>query len=159
MKYCIIYNSEIINKKSYKFCSKKCRDKFHNKKNYNSEKQRFYLDRKRQKNTEGLIQCSICGKYYKFLDPHLRQTHKMSVKEYKEEYGINRSRGLITNEIKKIKRDYVKETYPKIIENNLIKKGKKTRFVKGDKTLGKYKRREETLQTLKQKSFIKRKII
>lgn len=118
--------------------------------------QREYNDKKRAMCLEGLIKCEICGKYYKFLAPHLRQTHGVGTEEYKEEYGINRSRGLITKEIKEKKRFYVKEVYPDVIQNNLIKKGDKTRFKKGDKTLGKYERRLETMRVLKQQSFVKK---
>jgi len=135
------------NKRTY--CSIKCRNKVYYKRKGGAEYQREYLYRKRDKNTDGLIKCELCGRFYKFLAPHLRQIHEVDIFDYKKEYGIDRGRGLITDEIKKIKRAYVKETYPEIIQNNLIKNGVKTRYTKGDTRAGNYERSEETKKQLK----------
>ena len=156
-KICLICGKELISKQK-KYCGEKCRTKFYNKKHYNPERQKAYLDKKRQENIEGLIQCKICDKYYKFLGPHVRQTHKITLDEYKEEFGLNKTKSLITEEIKKIKREYVKKIYPEVVENNLIKKGRKTRYIKGDIRAGNYERREETLKVLRQQSFVKKKL-
>jgi len=40
------------------------------------------------------IQCLLCGRWYKSLGLHLRQSHQWTVKDYKEQFGLPWSRGL-----------------------------------------------------------------
>ena len=41
-----------------------------------------------QKDEQGKIICHICGKAFKVLGDHIHLAHNMSIKEYKERYGI-----------------------------------------------------------------------
>lgn len=41
-----------------------------------------------QKDAEGKIICHICGKSYNVLGGHIRGTHHMTIKEYKEQFGL-----------------------------------------------------------------------
>lgn len=47
-------------------------------------------------------------------------------------YGLDVGKGLCSEEYKELLREYVRENYDKVVEENLIEKGKKTRFVYGD---------------------------
>lgn len=40
------------------------------------------------KDEEGKVICHICGKSYRVLGDHVRSAHLMTIKEYKEEFGI-----------------------------------------------------------------------
>jgi len=42
------------------------------------------------------IQCHICGKWFRAIGPHAAQKHAMSADEYREEFGFNRSTGLVS---------------------------------------------------------------
>jgi hypothetical protein len=59
--------------------------------------------------------------------------------------GIDQGRGLITKELKKIKRDHVMANGT--IQNLIT--GIKTRYKSGDKRVGNYERSEETLSRLR----------
>lgn len=41
-----------------------------------------------QKNEDNKIICHICGKAYYVLGGHVRGTHHMTIKEYKEQFGL-----------------------------------------------------------------------
>ena len=47
---------------------------------------------------EGKIQCHICGHWYKDLASHVRQTHNIMAKEYREIYELNRTQPLCSPE-------------------------------------------------------------
>ena len=79
----------------------------------------------------GLIICHICGKSFDRLPMHLRQSHGLSTYDYKEAFGLNICTGLISLQQKELMRKYSKENYDKVIKENLIKNGEKTRFEKG----------------------------
>lgn len=40
------------------------------------------------KDEQGKIICHVCGKSFKVIGDHVRLTHHMTIKEYKEEFGI-----------------------------------------------------------------------
>jgi len=43
---------------------------------------------------EDKVECHICGRWYRRLGNHIQPTHKWTLEEYKEEFGLNRSQGL-----------------------------------------------------------------
>lgn len=98
-----------------------------------------------------MIDCLICGR--KFVRPctHVRQVHKMSAREYKEEFGLDVKKGIMTDEQKDIMREHTKKNYDVVVKENLLKKGKKSRLKKGEKII--YVRSEQTLERLR-KQFI-----
>lgn len=44
----------------------------------------------------GQLQCHICGKWFGQLDSHLRGTHKVSTKKYKEKFSLLQSTALVS---------------------------------------------------------------
>jgi hypothetical protein len=90
------------------------------------------------------FRCEICGKWFKGLGYHISKKHQMTVDEYKEHFGIERSASLLSKEYKEKKRKAVFETGS---VNNLIA-GKPHRFKSGNDERRKYKRRPQTLAKL-----------
>lgn len=89
------------------------------------------------------IQCKICKKYYRQLGSHIYQTHEMTAQDYKVLYGLDVSKGLLTDDLKELKARKAKE-------NNTYKnleKGAKYRFAKKHKI--NYVRSSETMERLK----------
>ena len=88
------------------------------------------------KNGEILLQdgkpvCHICGKAFHRLMSHVRQKHGMMAIEYKKEFDLNTSQGIISEESAKKSREAVFR-HPEIIEG-LTANGVKSRFKKGCK--------------------------
>lgn len=42
----------------------------------------------------GKVQCALCHRWFRDLEPHIRQTHSLSADDYREEYGLNRTQPL-----------------------------------------------------------------
>lgn len=81
---------------------------------------------------DGLPQCHICGGHFKRVATHVRQAHQLSAREYKELHGLNVSKGIISADSAQLSRDRVEENFH-VINNNLIVRGRSTRYKKGDK--------------------------
>jgi hypothetical protein len=80
--------------------------------------------------TELRILCQICGKEYKHLGSHLWHGHKVTAREYKQEFGLDYNFALISESVKRKKQiQFAKrrEFYLK----NLTDGGKKWYFKKG----------------------------
>lgn len=96
------------------------------------------------------IKCTICGGYYTQICSHVTQAHGIPAREYKEENGYDRKRGLIP--------EWYRELKANICEaNGTIKNleaGAIYRFKKGD-PVGKYQRSEQTLERLRTKHLKK----
>lgn len=45
---------------------------------------------------EDKIECKLCGQWYIYLAPHLRWKHNLTVDEYREDFGLNRTQPLCT---------------------------------------------------------------
>lgn len=54
---------------------------------------------------EGKLICHICGRSYDKLASHIRGKHRISEKEYKERFGLNRTYRLTSEKIKEMFRD------------------------------------------------------
>ena len=91
------------------------------------------------------IKCLECNK--SFIRPlsHVWQVHGLSARDYKKLHGLDVKKGIATEEYKDRMRAHVFENGT--VEN--LKQGAQYRFHKGDKTLGKYKRSEQTEERLK----------
>lgn len=83
--------------------------------------------------SEGNLICHICGRSYKRLLTHVRQIHGMTGLEYKTEFGLNRIKGLLSDDTRQKSREAVFNNYDKCVKNNLIAKGEETRFIVGSK--------------------------
>lgn len=147
---CVLCNKEIPYKRNannVKYCLE-CRGNVKYKRDLNY--QREYLYKKTLLDGREKIQCKICGKWFRQVGSHVIQSHGMTAREYREEFGFDVKRGQLPEDYRKLKADYV-------FENGTVKnleKGKKFWFKKGDR-VGTYKRSEQTMERLKQKSFIK----
>lgn len=75
--------------------------------------------------------CHICGRAYNKLMQHARLKHGLSALEYKKSFGLNVSKGIIATRTAEILRSYVDKNYEVVVENNLLKNGRKTRFETG----------------------------
>lgn len=95
------------------------------------------------------IKCLICGKEFVRPCSHVWQVHGMTAREYKEEFGLDLKKGIATEEYKEVMREHVREHYPKVVEKNLLRGGEKARFKKGDTTIGRYERSEQTLNRIR----------
>lgn len=73
----------------------------------------------------------------------------MIAKEYKEQHGLDNKKGITSPEYHDKKRELVFQHYDTAIKENLLKSGQKTRFQKGDRGIGKYKRSQQTLERLR----------
>jgi hypothetical protein len=133
-----------------KFCSPKCRESTY------VDYRKSWQQRNRAKYREGKLQCLICDGWFEKICSHTWQAHGMDNVAYKKMFGIDLGKGLVTESYKEHKREMVLNN-PDIIKNNLLKAGHSSRFTKGDPRF-KYVRSAETLQRLKQQSFIKKKI-
>lgn len=78
----------------------------------------------------GHVICHICGRAYKRLGSHIRESHGMTISEYKEEFGL-------CNNAKTTEQHYsehMKElAYINGMPERLQKTGKNTRIKKGEK--------------------------
>lgn len=140
---CLICKKEIIKKNNkcnnQKYCSIKCRYiKYRDRVN---EWQRNRLGQK----ADNQIQCLICGKWYRQVGTHIIQIHKITAREYREEYGFDVKRGQLPEDLRELKKKQVFENGT--VEN--LKKGKINWFKKGQKGVGIYKRSEQTMERLK----------
>lgn len=92
----------------------------------------------------GYVICHICGRAYIRLGSHVKESHNMSIKEYKEEFGL-------CNNSHTTEQTYSKTMSSHAIENGmdkqLLKAGYSTRIRKGetDKRQGKPVRLQELL--------------
>lgn len=102
--------------------------------------------------------CHICGKAYKKLLAHVWQVHNITEKEYKKQFGLDLHNGISCQDTKEKLRKAVEKHYDKVVKENLIIKGQKTRFKVNHKGRTKDKVSLQTLKRLKQSNFIKKRI-
>lgn len=78
------------------------------------------------------IQCHVCGKWFKQLHTHARFAHKLSGREYKEEYGLSLKTPLCNRALSKMHSDVSTRTYAKNKDEliALVKKRKNTKRAK-----------------------------
>lgn len=92
----------------------------------------------------GYVVCHICGRAYKRLGSHIKESHNMSITEYKAEFEL-------CNNAKTTEKNYSEHmhhlAYKYDMPNRLQETGKATRIKKGerDKRLGKKVRLQECL--------------
>ncbi len=76
------------------------------------------------------LKCLICGKNYSHLGSHIAHGHKITAREYKEEFELPYNTSLISSEVK-LKKQEAFELHREKYLKNLTKCGKKYRFKKG----------------------------
>lgn len=129
------------------FCSTKCRNRAHNKKQagYSKEWQRKKRDKAASVPSKDKCQCLICGKWYVQVCSHVQAVHGMTGREYREHFELEVKRGVVPEWYRKLKGDQA-------IDNKTFKnlaKGAKFRFKKGSKRAGRYERSPVTMARLK----------
>lgn len=87
----------------------------------------------------------ICGERFKRVCSHVRQAHGMSAREYKEEFGLDVKKGILSDEDREVMR---RHALANKMDEQLRKAGAKTRFKKGQEGLGKFKRSQQTRERL-----------
>lgn len=80
--------------------------------------------------SEGLLECHICGLSFRKLAAHTVQKHLVTAEDYKKMFGLYAGKGLVTDELRQTLSDNVD---PRVIKKNLINKGKQTRYRNGHK--------------------------
>jgi hypothetical protein len=129
-----------------KFCSSKCRNKEHYKK-YGAKYQRANNQKKllNKYSKDELVQCKICGKWFRQVGSHIWGEHRITAREYREEYGFDVKRGQLPNDLREL---YGQQAIVCGGVKNL-KIGAKFRFKKGEKGIGIYNRSEQTKDRLR----------
>lgn len=96
------------------------------------------------KDERGRVICHICGMSFKRLGSHVRESHSMTIEEYKDLFGLCRSARTTEKTYSDRMRQIARENK---MPEQLITTGTKTRFQKGDKTsrLGKPVRLQEII--------------
>ena len=125
---------------------------------YKRQQQLERNNRQASKPSKNKIQCLECGKYYAKPASHAFQQHQMTAREYKQKHGLEVSKGIITNEMKDKLKQYTYENRTKVIDNNLIKAGKQTRYKTAPNWNYNYKRSPQTLERLSKLHLIKKTI-
>lgn len=95
--------------------------------------------------------CEICKKSFSRVICHVRQTHNMDEREYKITFGFDLKKGICSKESASKTREKTLENFERCISKNLIAKGEKSRFKKGDKGRTKDKVSQQTKIRLKER--------
>jgi hypothetical protein len=95
--------------------------------------------------------CEICGLSFKRLMTHVRQKHDMSAVEYKKFYGLDLHTGICSPDSAAIAREHALNNYDKVIAENLLKGGNRTRFTNGHDGRTKEKVSAQTKARLKKR--------
>lgn len=92
----------------------------------------------------GKVICHICGRSFKRLGSHVRVSHDMTIKEYKEEFGLCSHARTTEETYSKIMRE---NAYKNNMDKVIVEAGKATRIKKGetDKRKNKKVRLQEIL--------------
>lgn len=80
---------------------------------------------------DGKVVCHICGRGFKKPLNHAYLCHGVTAYDYKKEFGLDVGKGLLSSDVKEKLQESVKRNYDKVVLDNLIKKGEKSRFIKG----------------------------
>lgn len=100
-------------------------------------------------NPQGLPKCELCGQYYNRVLTHVRQKHAMTEREYKQMFGFDLIKGIISDVSKEKSRKAVLNNYDVVVLKNLLDKGNKTRFIAGNEGRTKSMVSAQTKQALK----------
>jgi len=92
------------------------------------------------------ISCKICGKLCVRVCTHARQAHEISAREYKQEFGYDVKKGIMTDR----DREHMRElAFLNGMPERLKEAGKNSRFKPKQPGLGKYSRSQQTMERLK----------
>jgi predicted transcriptional regulator len=118
----------------------------------NEKRQKYIKEYQRRKRDEiasipdnEKVKCLICGRYYVQVGSHIVQIHKITAREYREQFKLEVKRGIVPTWYREKKAQITKEN--RTYRN--LETGKKFRFIKGQKGPGIYKRSEITMARLR----------
>ena len=98
------------------------------------------------------MKCAICGEEHRKVGSHVTQMHGLTAREYREKYGFDVKRGQVPEELREtLATNAIENGTAKNLQN-----GSKFRFKVGHRMS--YTRSTQTMERLKQQSFIKKKI-
>ena len=95
------------------------------------------------------VQCHICGKWYILLATHLWKTHNYLADEYREQFGLGYTTGLLTGELS----DYKSDITTRLIKAGIMRDPrtldwKAARDAGSARTRGRKKRAEQIIKNL-----------
>ena len=76
------------------------------------------------------LQCAICGLWYRKVASHVYYAHNTTARDYKKMLGLDNKKGLISSNMKATLQSYTTKYKDIVITQNLINRGKKTRYQK-----------------------------
>lgn len=85
----------------------------------------------------GKVICHICGRAYTRLGSHVRESHGMTIEEYKEEFGLCKRSKTTENCYSQTMRDYALNNQ---MDEQLLRVGRNTRIKKGQVNMRKGKK-------------------
>lgn len=92
----------------------------------------------------GYVVCHVCGRAYKRLGSHVKESHKMTIAEYKEKFGLCNCTRTTEKTYSQIMRE---NAYKHNMDKRLLETGKATRIKAGETKMrkGKVVRLQEIL--------------
>lgn len=94
-KTCLICGEPIKENRFRSYCSTQCRNKRNNNKRTESGYSREYQRWQSGKYADNKLQCLMCHKWYIQVGSHVKQVHKLTAREYREEYELPLKRGVV----------------------------------------------------------------
>ena len=88
--------------------------------------------------------CHICGESYDKVLSHAYHTHGITAHDYKKEFGLDITKGIISEQARQTAKENTMKHYDKVVAENLTKRGVTTRFKKGHEGRPKEKMSEQT---------------
>jgi hypothetical protein len=125
---CAVCNGEVVRIKKGripKTCSPECLAE------YKRTRQRNYLYKRHEIDGRAKKKCGICGLWFAKVGSHVRHSHGITAREYREHMGLPVKRGILPDEAREVMREHFFANQSKV-GKNLTVKGKPFRFVKGD---------------------------
>lgn len=100
------------------------------------------------RDARGFVICHICGRAFKRLGSHIKESHGLTIAQYKEMFGLCNNAKTTEHTYSQHMRDLA---YQYDMPQRLQETGRETRIKKGDKTLrlGKKSRLQECLDRSK----------
>jgi len=155
------YDSSVRGQSGRKFCTQKCRDRQTSRKAYWKQAKtdrNKHAKAKTREYEDGKNKCLLCEEvgikaYYHRVGSHVFYEHGMTAREYRKKFDLELKRGMLSPKLLKVYQKNNAKHSDVVVENNLIDKGKKSRFKKGQTGVGVYKRSHVTLERLRKNMY------
>ena len=83
-----------------------------------------------EKDDKGYVICHICGRSYKRLGSHAKESHNLTIEQYKEKFGLCRNARTTEDKYSKVMKQHA---YDNNMPAMLTEKGKRTRLTSTNK--------------------------